>query len=206
MKVDTRWLAILAFLAFILAGTPALADSIDLGGFSPDPLFLDEPGTTLPNTLVDVSDGTITIHEDDTMGWWSIYYADDAFLVPEGALTLEFDYTLFLGAGDYDWLVLTIDDSYLTEVGFDNSGSGSPLSLTGHVSLDISSYGGTFVSLVFGLEADGTGDEALTSSAQFSEIDIQTPAAIPTLNEWGMILMAAVMALLTLRAVRRRGC
>lgn len=202
-SIITTILMFITVFLFTSAAWTAAPSPMDLSGFVEDPSFLDEPGSDVPNTLTTVFDNNITIQEDDTYGWWSIYVANDSFQVQDWdeGLMLTFDYTLVLGVGDYDWLTLTFDDIYLLEVGYDNSLSSESYTLSGHASIDITSYSGMFVSVAFGLEADGWEDDALTASAQFTNIEVQP---IPTLSEWGMIIMTLVMAGLSLTFIRRR--
>ncbi|MFH1153808.1 MAG: IPTL-CTERM sorting domain-containing protein [Pseudomonadota bacterium] len=192
---------VFAILIFIIAA-PAGAEPLDLGGFAPDPISLDYPGTSIGNTLATISLDSIIIHEDASHGWWSIYVANDSLQVPAGSpLFLQFDYSLVLGPWDYDWLVFTIDDVYLLEVEGNNSLSGSPLTVTGHASIDMAGYSGSFISMAFGIEADWE-DSALTSLATFSNIRVGA-ADIPTVNEWGMILLAGALVFLSLSGMKR---
>ncbi len=192
---------------FFFSGSIAGAALLDLRILVNDPQYLDEPNNTVPNNLTSVFEHSITIREDSSYGWWSIYLVDDSFFVPDDAFSLEFDYLLTLGAGDYDWLVFSINGNYFTEIGYNNSQGGGLHSVSGHATIDLTSFSSTTIRMVFGLEADGWDDLALGSSATFSNVELNQ-GEIPTLSEWGMIflcLLLSVISYFKLSRHRREG-
>ncbi len=187
---------------FFFSGSLAGAALLDLRILVNDPQYLDEPNNTVPNNLTSVFEHSMTIHEDSSHGWWSIYLVDDSFFVPENAFSLEFDYLLTLEPGDYDWLVFSINGEYFTEIGYDNSQGTEAHTVSGHATIDLTSFSGTTIRMVFGLEADGWDDLALGSSATFSNVEVK--GAIPTLSEWGMIILCLLLSVVSFLNLGRR--
>ena len=171
------FMAFLLCLCFLFFSGIASAAPLDLSTFSKDPEYLDPPANTVPNDniIVDEAAGTITFIEDDTGGWWSLYFYDDNFYVDPLATVLSFDYSLTLGAGDYDWLVAIVEYNYEVEIGYDNTLGTGDHNITGSAIIDLSGYRGQTISLAFGLEADFD-DWAYTSRATISNTDL---AVIP---------------------------
>ena len=190
-------------LCFFASGSIANAALLDLRILVTDPQYLDEPNNTVVNNLTSVFEHSITIREDDSHGWWSIYLVDDSFFVPENAFSLEFDYLLTVGPGDYDWLVFSINGEYFTEIGYDNSQGSTSHSISGHATIDLTSFNSTTIRMVFGLEADGWDDLALGSSATFSNVELNLKD-IPTLSEWGMIILCLMLSVISCLNVSRR--
>ena len=110
------------------------------------------------------SGGVVTFVE--SYDYAAIYFYDDAYLVPADAGELSFDYSLVLGQEDFgDYLVFELD---YTEVLFvDTPG-------TGTLSIDLSPFQGTVISLAWGLIWDGDDAAGTVATVSFIDLDVQS--------------------------------
>jgi hypothetical protein len=136
-----------------LMGTHVEAAPIDLGAFTTD------PGVT-------VNSGIVSFSED--INYAAIYLYDDAFLVPNNATILSFNYDLILGQTDInDYLSFEIDFVPIQTI--TTSGSG-------YFEVDLTSYRAQPISLAWGLIWGGEFDDQGTATATVSNIDLATQA------------------------------
>lgn len=103
--------------------------------------------TATPFTLSTTTDSLVSIQTDsinftESTDYAALYASDSAWLVPEDAGSLSFDYGLTLGQSD-------IDDYLSFEIGFNEIALFTASS--GSFSLDLSSYAGQTIDIAWGL-------------------------------------------------------
>jgi hypothetical protein len=145
------------------------ASPVDLTTFIKDP----------SDANISVAGGTITITEDPAYGY--VYLANDNFYVPQNSSSLTFNYSFTLNPGDSDYMVGIVNfTNYDFNLGNNNSAGLTQVNLNGIGLIDLSAYQNQIISLAFGLEYDNGIDQAYTSQAVFSNIEINsTPVPLP---------------------------
>jgi PEP-CTERM motif len=133
--------------------SPVLAAPLDLSTFS-DPGFTGYVGI-----------GTDSINFTESLDYGAIYAADDYWVVPDGAESLSFDYSLTLGDYDYDDY-LTFEIDFATVSDFTDA--------TGYFSFDLTSYVGQKISVAWGLIWNGDWDADTTASIFNIELNTST--------------------------------
>lgn len=142
-------------LLVVLVPYAALADPVDLSTFTAD------DGIAQDNGVINFTENGLS----------AIFFYNGSFDVPVNASTLSFDYALNLGGeSSRDYLVAVIDFyDYGMSVG--NSGQGS-------CTINLQAYRGEHIDLAFGLESDLDDDKNLITTAQISNVTMNT-AAVP---------------------------
>ena len=167
-------MAAFRFLSFILVtgfSGSLYAISIDLNTFDPNP----------PDNIVIAGDGSSAVFsEDDTISPISLENLN--FFIPANADLLTFDYFLTVPVDNEDFFDFFIEDISTPEFSVggytDPSISSSPIEYVGNHSVDLFSFRGTTVPVIFDLQF-GFYDSGLDSVLTISNVQLTQVNSIP---------------------------
>lgn len=177
----------------------------------------------LANTILGVetfeTDSSVTIPSDNTIefiesaDFISLFCWNDSFFVPNNAGTISFDWEIVRGSVDDDYLtfILVIRDDDITNEIHEMFPTNPPTDpkegdvISDHFFMPLTLYRGQYVYMEWGFNEGRLGNNTAAGSiGTISNIKLSTPASIPTMNEWGMILMSLVLAGSAFWMIRRR--